>query len=104
MRENFASAINATGPWLKRIHLGNCVLKDKSHPCYGDTHPPAGYLGGEIDIPEMTEILRSLLDVGFLDKENRGNLLIEMTPWPGKTVEETITDGFDRLEKAWKLV
>jgi sugar phosphate isomerase/epimerase len=104
MGESFEHAIKTTAPYLKRIHLGNCVLKDKSHPRYGDTHPPAGYPGGEIDIHEMTEILRLLLDVGFLDKDNRGNMVIEMTPWPGKTVEETITDGFDRLEKAWHLV
>jgi sugar phosphate isomerase/epimerase len=102
MGESFAHAIHTAAPYLKRIHLGNCVLKDRRHPRYGDTHPPAGFPGGEIDVPEMIEILRLLLEVGFLSRANRGNLVIEMTPWPGKTVEETITDGFERLNRAWE--
>jgi hypothetical protein len=80
------------------------VLQDKTHPRYGDTHPPIGYPGGEIDVPELVGILRSLLDVGFLNTDTRGDLLIEMTPWPGKTVEETVQDGFERLEQAWEMV
>ncbi len=104
MGESFESAIRTAAPYLKRVHLGNCVLKDKTHPRWGDTHPPAGFPGGEIDVPEMTEILRLLLEVGFLSQQNRGNLVIEMTPWPGRTVEETIADGFERLDRAWDEV
>ena len=44
--------------------------------------------------PVDEEILGLLLEVGFLSPEHRGNLLLEMTPWPGKTVEETIADSF----------
>jgi len=104
MGESFEHAIRTAAPHLKRVHLGNCVLKDKNHPRWGDTHPPVGFPGGEIDVPEMTEILRILLDVGFLSREKRGNLVIEMTPWPGRTVEETIADGFERLDRAWEGV
>ena len=104
MNETFEHAIGTVASHLKRVHLGNCVLRDPTHPRYGDTHPPVGYPGGEIDVPEMAEILRCLLDVGFLNPERRGNLLIEMTPWPGWTVEATIADGWRRLEAAWRLV
>lgn len=104
MGESFEHAIRTAAPYLRRVHLGNCVLKDRTHPRWGDTHPPAGFPGGEIDVPEMTEILRLLLEVGFLSRQNRGNLVIEMTPWPGKTLEETIADGFERLDRAWKEV
>jgi len=104
MNESFEQAIRTVAPYLQRVHLGNCVLRDRSGPLWGDTHPPPGFPGGEIDVPEMTEILALLLEIGFLSRENRGNLLIEMTPWPGRTVEETITDGFDRLNRAWEQV
>jgi len=104
MSETFEDAIRTTAPALRRVHLGNCVLKDTSHPRYGDTHPPIGFEGGEIDVPEVTRILRCLVDVGFLSREKRGNLLIEMTPWPGRTVEETVADNMGRLEKAWAMV
>ncbi|MCK5801201.1 MAG: M55 family metallopeptidase [Lentisphaeria bacterium] len=101
MGETFDQAIRNCAPFLKRVHLGNCVLKDTSHPRYGDTHPPVGFPGGEIDVPELAKILHRLLDVGFLRDDRRGNLIVEMTPWPGKTVEETIADSFGRLDAAW---
>ena len=102
MREDFTSAIKRTAPYLKRIHLGNCVLKDKTNPRWGDTHPPIGFDAGEIDMPELKVILRGLLDCGYLERNNRGNLLVEMTPFPGKSVNFTVEDNFKRLEKAWK--
>jgi sugar phosphate isomerase/epimerase len=104
MDESFFHAIKTVAPYLKRVHLGNCVLKDKSHPRYGDTHPPIGFEGGEIDIPELTEILRCLAEVGFLNTNDRGPLLIEMTPWPGKSINETIKDNLGRMYEAWEMV
>jgi len=104
MGESFDDAIRTVAPALKRVHLGNCVLKDKAHPRYGDTHPPIGFDGGEIDVPQVTDILRCLLDVGFLNRDERGDLLIEMTPWPGRTVEETVADAKGRLHQAWAMV
>jgi sugar phosphate isomerase/epimerase len=104
MGETFAQAIRNAAPHLRRVHLGNCVLKDQSHPRYGDTHPPVGLPGGEIDTPQLAEILSLLLDVGFLNREKRGDLVFEMTPWPGKSVEETVADTFARLDEAWSQV
>ena len=104
MGETFSQAIRTSAPHLKRVHLGNCVFKDRSHPLYGDKHPPIGYDGGEIDTPELTEIFRCLLEIGFLDSRRRGNLVLEMTPWPGRSVEETVADGFARVEAAWRGV
>lgn len=104
MREDFTSAIERCAPYLKRVHLGNCVLKDKTNPRWGDTHPPIGFDGGEIDIPELTTILRALLDCGYLNKERRGDLLVEMTSFPQKSVDYTVSDNFDRLEQAWRRV
>jgi hypothetical protein len=103
MGETLVEAITTAAPHLKRVHLGNCVLKGRSHPRYGDTHPPIGYPGGEIDVPELAVILRRLLEIGFLNKENRGNLVFEMTPWPNWSVEETVADGYVRLERAWQM-
>ena len=104
MSESFEHAIKTVAPHLKRVHLGNCVLKDKSNPRYGDTHPPIGFEGGQIDIPELTEILSLLLEVGFLNKKYRGSTLLEMTPWPGRSVEDTIADNSERIQKAWEAV
>lgn len=104
MHEDFTSAIKRSAPYLKRVHLGNCVLKDKYDPRWGDTHPPIGYPCGEIDISELVEILKALLETGFLSQENRGNLVIEMTPFPGQSVDFTVNDNFERLDKAWSMI
>ncbi|MGG1516538.1 TIM barrel protein [Paenibacillus oryzisoli] len=104
MGESFTHAIHQLSPYLKRVHLGNCILKDKQHVWYGDYHPPIGYQGGEIDTPELAGILQELLSVGYLSKKERGALILEMVPYPGQTSAYTIEDNFQRLEDAWKLV
>lgn len=104
MHEDASAAIAKSAPFLKRIHLGNCMLKDRKHPRWGDTHPPIGFPGGEIDTPQLVPILRTLLDCGFLNRRKRGNLVLEMTPFPGRSVNETIADSWRRLEAAWKRV
>ncbi|MFH0962850.1 MAG: TIM barrel protein [Planctomycetota bacterium] len=104
MRETFEHAVRTAAPVLKRVHLGNCVLKDPSHPLFGDKHPPMGIGGGEIDVPELTEILRLLLEIGYLNEKGRGALIIESQPFPGRSAEETATDQMGRLEAAWRGV
>ncbi len=104
MGETFAQAIKTTAPYLKRVHLGNCVLKDTSSPWYGHQHPPIGIEGGEIDVPELAEILRLLLEIGYLNKENRGALPLEIRPFPDRTVEDTVADNMQKLTKAWEML
>jgi sugar phosphate isomerase/epimerase len=104
MGEAFLPAIKTTAPWLKRIHLGNCVMRDKQDPFYGDKHPPMGYVGGEIDIPELVEILKALWDIGYLNEKDRGDLVLELNPFPGKTIDESIADNLGRLDQAWQQV
>lgn len=104
MHETFEDATRACAPYLRRVHLGNCVCKEANHPLYGDMHPPMGFPGGEIDVPELARILSVLLESGYLNSTSRGDLLIETTPWPGKSMEETIADQFERLALAWSRV
>lgn len=104
MGENFEAALKTVSSKLKRIHLGNCVMRYPSSKWYGDTHPPIGFQEGEIDIPELKRVLRTALDIGFLNKSNRGALVLEMQPFPNKTVDETVNDTMQRLEKSWELV
>ena len=101
MGESFEHAIRTVAPYLKRVHLGNCVLKDRASPLYGDQHPPIGVEGGEIDVPQVAEILRLLLDVGYLGTGSRGALVVEMQPFAGRTAEETVLDSMERVLAAW---
>jgi sugar phosphate isomerase/epimerase len=103
MGEKIDEAIFKAGKDIRRVHIGNCVLKDKNNKFYGDKHPPIGIEGGEIDVEQTALALSSLYSTGYLDKNNRGALLMEMQPYPGMTVEETIRYSFDKLNKAWEI-
>lgn len=104
MGESFDHAIRTCAPYTFRVHLGNCVTKDPSHQFYGDQHPPIGIDGGDIDVPELAEILSLLVQTGYLNKEKRGALIFEMQPLVEMDVETTVADQFDRLSRAWAQV
>jgi sugar phosphate isomerase/epimerase len=101
MGEDTVSSIRRSAPWLKRVHLGNCVSRFPADPFYGDKHPPIGYGAGDIDIPELTIALRTLLEVGFLNAQNRGDLILELNPFPGRSADESVSDNIGRVETAW---
>jgi sugar phosphate isomerase/epimerase len=104
MREDLRSSIHRAAPFLRRVHLGNCVMRDRTDPFYGDKHPPIGYPGGEIDVPELVQVLGALREVGYLNPEDRGDLLVELNPFPGLSEDASVADNLARLERAWSEV
>jgi sugar phosphate isomerase/epimerase len=104
MEEPFREAFERCAPFLRHIHLGNCIFKDRGHPMWGGVHPPLGVEGGEIGQAQLVEILRLLLELGYLGRQTRGSMSLEITPFPGRNAEETLTDNLARLEAAWREV
>jgi len=104
MRENFRSAIRRAAPWIKRVHLGNCVSHHPSDPFFGAKHPPIGYVNGDIDVPQLVEILATLQEIKFLDRANRGDVIVEINPFPGCSEDESVADNFRRVNEAWQIV
>lgn len=104
MGEPFKDAFLRCRDYLKHVHLGNCILKDRSHRLWGGNHPPIGIEGGEIDIPQLTELFRLLLDIGYLGRDRRGMMSLEIVPFPGRSPEETIDDNLKRLHEAWRAL
>ena len=103
MHEDFVSSIRRLAPYLKRVHLGNCVAKPGCDR-YGDTHPPMDFPNGSIGEAELVVILKALLDVGFLTPGGKSGLVLEMTPYPGVSPEETAARSFALLDRAWAKV
>ncbi|NWG12038.1 MAG: sugar phosphate isomerase/epimerase, partial [Acidobacteria bacterium] len=104
MGEPFRDAFFRCREYLRHVHLGNCILKDRSHPLWGGKHPPIGIAGGEIDVPQLTNLFRLLLEIGYLDRGRRGTLSLEIVPFPGLSPEETIEDNLSRLHQAWRAI
>ena len=103
MHEDFVSSIRRLAPYLKRVHLGNCVTKPGCER-YGDTHPPMDFPNGSIGEAELVIILKALLDIGFLVPGGKSGLVLEMTPYPGISPEETVEKSFALLDRAWKKI
>lgn len=102
--ESSKKALTTTKDYLKHAHIGNCLIKDANDPLYGDKHPRFGYPGSEIDIPELTEYLRTLLDIGYLVEGKCRTLSFEIKPAPGESSKAIIAQAKRKLRAAWQRV
>ena len=104
MGEAFDEAFKTVARYLTHVHFGNCVLRDPQHPCYGDKHPPIGTEGGEIDTPQLAEVLQILLDIGYLRPDRRGSIVLEARPLEGQNPDDVVADNFARIREAWRMM
>jgi len=107
LSESPLEALRAIKEHLVHIHIGNCVMRDPTHPAYGDQHPRFGIAGGENDVPQVVAFLRALFEVGYLREEPRGELPIvafEVKPLPGEPSEVVIANAQRVWREAWARV
>lgn len=105
-RERSFIALKTVSDYLTNAHLGNCVIKDKSHPAYGDMHPRFGIEGGENDIPQVVEFLKALFEVGFLSEHKKELPVVsfEVKPLPDEDSEIIIANAKRVFLQAWAQV
>jgi sugar phosphate isomerase/epimerase len=89
--------------YIVHAHMGNCMIKDKNDPAFGDAHPRFGYPGGENDTPELVEYLEVLLEIGYLDPNNRRFLSFEVKPVGDEDPDIVIANAKRTLNLAWAL-
>jgi sugar phosphate isomerase/epimerase len=89
--------------YIVHAHMGNCMIKDKNDPAYGDAHPRFGYPGGENDTPELVEYLEVLLEIGYLNPQNRRILSFEVKPVGDEDPDIVIANAKRTLNLAWAL-
>ncbi len=103
MHETIEQGIKDSGDQIGHIHMGNCILKDKSHLMFGDKHVAWGIDGSEYDLDDVASLLRIALETGYFNNTSRGSASIEMRPIPGKTPEQSLDVYCDTFCKAcWK--
>jgi len=102
--ETPAQAIMPVKDYLVHAHMGNCIMTDKEHPGYGDQHPRFGIKGGENDVKELTEYLKVLLDIGFLNPQNPPIVSFEVKPLADESSEVVIANAKRVLREAWVRV
>ena len=104
LNETPTQAIMPVKDYLVHAHIGNCILKDKKHPGYGDQHPRFGIERGENDVEELKVFLRVLLDIGFLNHRNPPIVSFEVKPLADESSEVVIANAKRVLREAWARV
>ena len=104
LRETSVESLLPVKDYILHAHMGNCVCKDPSMPCYGDAHPRFGFPGGENDVDELVEYLRVLLSIGFLNKEKRPIVSFEVKPFADEDPDLVVANAKRVLNRAWDKV
>lgn len=94
-------AILPVRQFLAAVDIGNCLLSDISSSRFGDHHPWFGFPGSENGVEQLTEFLRVLLDIGFLNPENPPIVSFEVKPMEDDDPEIVIANAKRTLDRAW---
>lgn len=90
--------------YLAHLHVGNCLISDKTHPAYGDTHPPFGYPGSKNGVAQLVEFLRVAFEIGFFGRSaptGRPVLTFDVKPLPGGDPNHVIAGIKRTWTEAW---
>lgn len=101
IHETIRESILPVKDYIIHAHMGNCMIRDRNDPAYGDAHPRFGYPGGENDVDELVEYLRVLLEIGYLNPEKRRFLSFEIKPVGDEDIDLVVANAKRVLNLAW---
>ena len=87
--EDYKDSLVKAKEYIKHIHIGNCILKDKEHAAYGDEHPRFCIEKGEIFTGELADFLKTLNEIGYLS-DPKNAISFEVKPLKGEDPDITI--------------
>lgn len=90
--------------YIIHAHIGNCVVKNVDLPAYGDEHPRFGFPNGENDVEQVTEYLRCLMKIGFLNDKNPPIVSFEVKPFGDEDPDIVVANAKRTLNEAWARV
>jgi len=103
LNESPKEALTPVKAYLSGAHVGNAII-DPNCEGYGDNHPAFGTPGSANDVPEVTDFLRGLLDLGFLDGRARPIVSFEIKPFKGQDPLVVIANARRVMKQAWNMV
>jgi len=86
--ESSKQCAQAVKDHVVHLHIGNCAMRDKNHPAYGDAHPRFGIEGGENDVKELAAYLKAFIDIGFLNGKDKPFMSFEVKPLEGESLTQ----------------
>lgn len=104
LRERPEETLPKLKPYIRALHFGNCVMKNRLHPLYGDLQPRFGVADGEVDMPMVRDYFRILKREGIIGPETRPVFSAEIRPLlPGETSALVIANCKRVVREAWAL-
>jgi sugar phosphate isomerase/epimerase len=109
-REPVKTAIKNCAPYTTHFHIGNCVLRDRNHPAFGDQHPRFGVNGGENDVDQLREFFEALFEAGLLKNdptvkaEDKPIISFEVKPMAGENPLLVLANSKRVFKQAWALL
>lgn len=101
LKETPDFAVKTARDYLTHVHVGSCILKDKSHPAYGDKHPPFGLAVGENDVEEVKLFLKALMEIGYIGEGKQNVVAFEVKPLAGQSPDVVVANAKRTLMEAW---
>jgi sugar phosphate isomerase/epimerase len=102
--ESTAEALKTTEGFVVHAHMGNCYMKDKANPAYGDLHPRFGYPGGENGPKELADYLKQLHEFGYLGDGRREIVAFEVKPLANESSKALVGQSKRTLLEAWSAL
>lgn len=104
IHETIRESLIPVKDFIIHAHMGNCMLRDKKDPAYGDNHPRFGYPGAENDVDELVEYLKVLMEIGYLYPGNPRFLSFEVKPVGDEDPDIVVANAKRTLNLAWARV
>lgn len=102
IHETIEESILPVKDYIIHAHMGNTVIKSPDSEAYGDNHPRFGFPDSENDVRELAQYLKTLMDIGFLNRENRPVVSFEVKPWKDEPPGVVIANAKRTLNLAWE--
>jgi len=104
IHETIEESLLPVKDYIIHAHMGNCVIKSPDLPGYGDLHPRFGFPNGENDVEQVTEYLRFLLKIGFLNEKNPPIVSFEVKPFGDEDPDIVVANAKRTLNEAWMRI
>ena len=98
--ENPAQHMPRIREHLVAVHMGSSV-SDRKHALFGDTHPLFGMPGGDNDVPQLRDFIKTLFDIGYLRPGRRPVCGFEVKPPAGVAPQTAIANMKRTWQRAW---
>lgn len=105
LREDPKDSIALIEKFPLDFHIGNCVMRERRHPLYGDLQPRFGVPGGELDTEDVIAYFQLLKDKKLIGPEKKPVVSAEVRPLLAEEYSEAIIANTKRvIKEAWAAV